>query len=204
MTAINQEFWIYKLLIDPLTSGLRNAVHKLIEPGSTVLDIACGTGSLLVELSLEIKSGIGVDLNATKIEQANRIVQKKNIGNVEFLVADATQLKSIFDKRFDYVILSLAIHQFPEPLRSEIIQQAIATGKHLILADYSVPVPVNFSGLLSKSIERIAGAEHFDAYKSFVKTNGLEGICEKHKLKCIAECRVGSGVFTVLKVNERL
>ena len=203
MTAISQGFWIYKLLIDPLTSGLRKGIHKMIEANSTVLDIACGTGSLLVEISADIKSGLGIDLNAPKIEQANNIIRKKYINNIKFMVADATQLESIFENKFDYVVLSLALHQFPEPLWSEILHQAIASARYVIIADYSVPVPGNLSGLLSRSIEGIAGAEHFNAYKSYVKANGPEGLCEKHKLKCIAEKKVSNGVFTIMKVNKQ-
>ena len=194
-------FWTYKLLIDPLTRGLREEISKLIEPGSSVLDIACGPGSLLTELSPGIKSGIGIDLNESKIQLANRLARQKGLSNISFIKADATSLNGMFEKKFDFTILSLALHQFPESLRYKILAEAKKVSKNLIFADYTVPVPSNFSGFLAKMIERIAGEEHYTAYKSYIRLNGLTGILERNAYTVESSSTQGYEVFTIKKIS---
>ena len=104
------------------------------------------------------------------------------------------------DETFDYVILSLAVHQFPEPLRSEILEQARKVAKRLIIADYAVPVPKNISGYASIGIENLAGDEHCSAYKHFVKTGGIPGIVDRMDFTIQEEATSGTGIFKVVKM----
>jgi ubiquinone/menaquinone biosynthesis C-methylase UbiE len=194
---VAEGYWTYKILIDPLTTGLRNEIKRLIEPGASVLDIACGTGSLLTELSPVIQSGTGIDLNDGKIKLATRLAQQKGLSNISFRSADATNLRGLFENKFDYAILSLAVHQFPEPLRSGILDEASRITDKLIIADYTVPVPANFSGFLSKMIESIADEDHYQAYKSYIRSYGLEGIIQKNGYGIERSAIKGFGVFTI-------
>lgn len=199
MARRSEGFWIYKLLIDPLTSSLRRSVVEKVEPGSRVLDIACGTGSLLFDLSPNISEGIGIDLDGPKMEEANELARIKKVSNIKFVELNALDLSNNFSERFDYVILSLAIHQFPESLRKDIMKQALSSGNKLIIADYSVPVPANFPGFMARLIERIAGKEHFNAFRSFVRQKGINGIQGAYKLDCLSTSKTSSGVFTISK-----
>ena len=193
-------YWTYKILIDPLTSWIRSGIIKMIEPGSSILDVACGTGSLVFALSSNVKSAVGIDLEGEKIKLANKLVAKKKIENVRFIEADATSLNGLFTETFDYVILSLAVHQFPEPLRSEILEQARKVAKRVIIADYAVPVPKNISGYASHGIEKLAGDEHYSAYKHFVETGGIPGIVDRMDFTIQEEATSGTGVFKVVKM----
>lgn len=197
--------WAYKILIDPLTKGIRREVMRMVQPGSSVLDIASGTGSLIFSLAPIASLAVGVDMNRQKVEMANRTAKKNKLGNLSFLEADASKISELFTAQsFDYAVMSLAIHQFPEPLRSNILLQAIKISKQLILADYSFPVPITPIGRLTKVIEKLAGEEHYSAYKSFLAAGGLPGVTETHNVTTLKTVTTGHGVFTIMLASSRL
>jgi len=190
---------LFKILIAPLTQGIRREVANLIDPGARVLDIACGTGALAFELAQKAEQVIGIDLDERKIRDASKTADKLLLKNVQFLSADATHLKSLFPVPFDYSILSLALHQFPEPLRKHILEQARQISRKLILADYTVPRPKSVAGYLSLAIEKLAGGEHYAAYKTYLKAGGLPGILKDLDLAADQAITISSGVFTVIE-----
>lgn len=195
--------WFYKLIIDPLTQGLRRTVMDMIPQGSSVLDIACGTGSLAFDMAGKAARITGIDLNPGKIAYGNTRAAKLGLTHVRFIQADATHLKSIFPEPFDIVVMSLAVHQFPEPLRTQILTEAIRISRHLVLADYSVPRPSSLPGLVALTLEKIAGGEHYAAYQTYLAAGGLPGILNNLNLPVSKTFCGGSGVFTVLVANTR-
>lgn len=194
--------WFYKLAIDPLTQGLRRKVLDLIPQGSSVLDIACGTGSLVFDIARTASRITGIDLNPGKIAYGNNRAAKLGLKHVRFIQADATHLKSIFPVPFDIVVMSLAVHQFPEPLRTQILTEAIGISRQLVLADYSVPRPSSLPGLVALTLEKMAGGEHYAAYQTYLAAGGLPGILNKLNLPVSKTISAGSGVFTVVKTNN--
>lgn len=192
-----QGVWTYKLLIDPLTRSIRRTIIQLIPPRARVLDIACGTGSLVFALSPHVGQITGVDLDEDKIQWANRSARQRRLHNVNFLSLDATKLTDHFVDPFDYVTISLALHQFPASIRIEVARQAAQLGKHLIIADYSSPLPGNPAGLLAGAIERLAGKEHFGAFRHFQAEGGIPGIYQQLGLHPKQALKTGNGVFSV-------
>jgi len=63
-------------------------VSKLVSPdiNDIVLDIGCGTGTQIIELSVYIKQGIGIDISEGMLKQANENARNENIANVEFYI----------------------------------------------------------------------------------------------------------------------
>src|SRR5664280_748525 len=71
--------WFYDLVIAPNQDNLFEQVKNLIEPGSRVIDIGCGTGRLDFALAGKCKSVLGIDLSERNIERANlRLLQNPN------------------------------------------------------------------------------------------------------------------------------
>lgn len=79
-------------------SSLVQIYKKIVTPGSTVLEIGCGEGGLL--MSLGGSYSVGIDFCQNKIESA-----KHNYPRGYFFVMDAHTF-SFPDKKFDYIILS--------------------------------------------------------------------------------------------------
>ena len=76
---------------------LFNHYRTLIPQGKNVLEIGCGTGSLLT--ALDPKHGTGIDLSAKMIEKA-----RQKYPHLEFLCGDISDLSTTDE--FDYIILA--------------------------------------------------------------------------------------------------
>ncbi len=81
--------YYYRLLFDQY--------RALIPEGKNVLEIGCGTGSLLA--ALEPKHGTGIDLSGKMIEKA-----REKYPHLHFLCGDISNLSST--DPFDFVILA--------------------------------------------------------------------------------------------------
>src|SRR4051812_21922614 len=76
---------------------LASALSFSIPPGSSVLEIGCGTGFLLS--ALKPGRAVGLDMSPAMVERARR-----NFPEIEFRVDDIEKLEA--EEKFDYVILS--------------------------------------------------------------------------------------------------
>jgi 2-polyprenyl-3-methyl-5-hydroxy-6-metoxy-1,4-benzoquinol methylase len=72
-----------------------------LRPGSSVLDVGCGTGRHSVELAKRGYKITGVDLSSGMLREAEKAAKEAGV-NVEWIHADATKFKST--KKFDAAI----------------------------------------------------------------------------------------------------
>ncbi len=63
-------------------------VNKLVSPNRNdiILDIGCGTGKQIIELSNFIKLGIGIDISDGMVKQATENARNENRENVKFYI----------------------------------------------------------------------------------------------------------------------
>jgi len=87
---------------------LRNYFGFLIPPNERVLELGCGTGSLLAHV--KPSRGVGVDFSAELLQEA-----KNRHSQLEFHLSEAASYKS--DEKFDYVILSDLVNDVPDVQR---------------------------------------------------------------------------------------
>jgi SAM-dependent methyltransferase/uncharacterized protein YbaR (Trm112 family) len=71
------------------------------------LDIGCSIGSSTFELSKKLSYVFGIDLSFSFILEARKIMQNRTIDNIEFVVADATNLP--FESHFFQSIVALNV-----------------------------------------------------------------------------------------------
>ncbi|MFQ6047872.1 MAG: class I SAM-dependent methyltransferase, partial [Phycisphaerae bacterium] len=77
---------------------LLKLLRFFIPPGSTVLDVGCGTGHLLA--GLEPARGVGIDASAAMIELARR-----KYPHLQFRCQRVEELPPQSDETFDYIIM---------------------------------------------------------------------------------------------------
>jgi demethylmenaquinone methyltransferase / 2-methoxy-6-polyprenyl-1,4-benzoquinol methylase len=108
--------------------------------GDNVLDVCCGRGEMLLELSRNLALGnmVGVDIDAIAIESARN---KTTNLPAKLLVADAARLP-FCSSTFDACLISLGLHHAPPEQRIEIlmeVKRVLMPGGRLYVFDYNSP-----------------------------------------------------------------
>jgi arsenite methyltransferase len=91
-------------------------LSKLIRPGDTVCDLACGPGSLLLELASIYPDTkfIGIDLSTVMLDYLKKEADRLQLKNVSVLCEDISVLPSLAGKQVDLVITTSALHHLPD------------------------------------------------------------------------------------------
>ncbi len=87
---------------------------RFVEDNATVLDIATGTGDVIISLTKQkkVKMAVGIDMAQNMLLKAQSKI--KDNQNVSFLRADAMKLP-FFDRSFDMVTIAFGIRNMPDP-----------------------------------------------------------------------------------------
>ena len=114
----------YDRVGSPLFAPLGRRLVELAEiaPGASVLDVATGTGAVLLpaaEAAGPEGRVIGIDLSPDMVHAANRAIAEQGLaGRAEARVADAEALDHLPDDAFDVVLCGCAISFLPDPERA--------------------------------------------------------------------------------------
>ena len=179
--AIDPYAWsakLYDFVVEPFAKKLRTIGDELFfpDPGMTVLDIGCGTGT---HLEIYQKAGcqvFGIDLSPAMVE----ICRKKLDGSGEIHLGDASRLP-FADEAFDFVISSITIHEMPAEVRTAVMKEARRvlkrSGRYLII-DYHVGETafprIIFHRTVTVFFEILAGRDHYKNYREFMRNGGLQ------------------------------
>ncbi len=68
----------------------------------------------------------------------------------------------------------------------------------IIIVDYAVPLPKNYTGIGSRVAEFLAGKEHNQNFKSYYKLGGLPEILKSNNLKIEKSKLMGKGAFQMV------
>ncbi|MCL0098885.1 class I SAM-dependent methyltransferase [Dehalococcoidia bacterium] len=151
--------------------------------GMSVLDVGCGTGTLLLELGrryahllLDLK---GIDLSTKMIEQA-RIKAKTQGTNIQLSVGDVDELPMLFEEgTFDRVVCSSSFHYFPEPVKSlKSMYNVLKFKGKICIADVAYEGPVGWWQRLRErfSAEDLVNWYTKEEYQTMFSIAGLKDI----------------------------
>lgn len=197
----------YDQLIEPLNAKLKNIALSLCPPraGLAVLDVGCGTGTLL-ERYVDLGSrAFGIDPSSAMLEVARRRLGSR----AELALGDARAMPFGEDS-FDVVTFSMMLHELAPTMRNAVVREAcrvLRADGRLLVIDYHHG-PFGFPrGWLVKgftfSVERIAGGEHFSGYRHFVTHGAIPGLARNHTLEIETHKIVGHGNFGVFLLRPR-
>jgi len=165
--------WLYHLFVDPVLRKARKLVRRQVKPGSSLIDIGCGTGELVLFLSDLCSELVGVEASHGMWTYAHERVRDLGLTNVHFIFASGEELKAFSDSSFDYATACMVFHEMEAGLRLPVLKEMQRLARTLILVDYCVPPPVNLVAFFCQFIERLAGGHHYHNYLSFTKSGGL-------------------------------
>jgi ubiquinone/menaquinone biosynthesis C-methylase UbiE len=196
----------YSTTVDPLLREIRVYVPEFsgMKAGDKVLDVCCGTGDQVFYYAKRGIIATGVDLNLEMIKMAKKDKRKKDLKNVSFQIADASSLP-FKDNSFDYASISFALHEKERAVRDKIISEmkrVVKSGGNLIFIDFQVPLPKNLYSYLIKTVEYLAGRDHFRSFKDYLGQRGLDGIVNKNQLQIEKRENIKSGIATIIKAKN--
>ncbi len=112
--AYSEAPWLTRFLVAgrPVICPME-PIQTNIPPGSNVLDVGCGVGSLLISLAQDgrLVRGIGCDVNPTAISVAKRAALNVSSANLDFVTI--TSEKAIPAGPFEVVTLIDVMHHIP-------------------------------------------------------------------------------------------
>jgi len=195
--------WFYYYFISPNLKVLYKKIANLIPQGSSVIDIASGVSYLGLSHYDRFLHYTGVDLSFRSIKYAEKIAKKRNIGNMDFLHLNALKLSASINKKYDYSVVCLALHEMPESIRLGVIDNMARVSNNLILVDYSQPLPNNSYSLVVYLSEFFAGVEHFQNFLNYRKNGGLKELVDKSNLEVINEQKSFIRNFTIFHAKSK-
>lgn len=103
-------------------------------PDDDLLDLACGPGSLTLDLAPHVGSATGLDLTPAMLEQARAAQEKLGIEGVNWTQGDAAALP-FPDNSFSLVTSSAAFHHFDDPAKvlSEMARVCCPGGRVVVM-----------------------------------------------------------------------
>jgi ubiquinone/menaquinone biosynthesis C-methylase UbiE len=133
-----------------LAAAMRSLAAEQLAGAGAILDVGCGTGGWLHELSADVEEArlYGADLLPGRLELA-----KRNVPGANYVHADARELP-FEDGRFALILLFTVLGDLPGPDSDRVVAECdrvLAPGGMLMIYDPRVPNPFNRS---TRSIHR--------------------------------------------------
>jgi ubiquinone/menaquinone biosynthesis C-methylase UbiE len=119
----------------------RSIALARLQPGETVLDVGCGTGTLALDVQRRVGSAgrvVGIDPSAEQIARARAKAARRNLPT-EFQIGVIEHLP-FPDKTFDVVFSTLMLHHLPASLKRQglvEIARVLKGGGRLVIADFT-------------------------------------------------------------------
>jgi 2-polyprenyl-3-methyl-5-hydroxy-6-metoxy-1,4-benzoquinol methylase len=150
-----------------------------IQPGMTVLDVACGPGIVACAAAAQAKRVTGIDLTPAMIAQARSRQESSRLTNLDWHVGDATQLP-FSDGTFDVVITRYSFHHMTTPAATlREMKRVCRKGGRVVVID-ATPSPETQAAY--DHMERVRDGSHVSALTlDQLRTLGREaGLSEQH------------------------
>jgi len=179
------EYNLISKIYDPslyiFLNPIRKAVVKIIQDlnPEKIIYFCCGTGNQLKYLKKQgFNNLLGIDIDEGMVKQSNKGKYKANCE-----IKDASDTK-YDDNSFDFIMVSLAIHEKNEEIQQKIIKEMyriVKPGGNILIVDYIYNNNTfKFAKLGVHIIERIAGKEHYSNFKNFIRIGGLDKLVKKN------------------------
>lgn len=155
---------------------------EIIKANEKVIEIACGTGKISLEVAENAESVVGLDISEKMIDVATNKKKEKMINNIVFEVGDGYCTK--FDNAsFDVVMLFNCIHivQDPQKLLSEAYRLLKLNGYLITATDcYSEKLPLakKIYSTVPKLMKRLGAIKYLNCFtkidlETLIKNNNF-------------------------------
>jgi len=105
-------------------------------------------------------------------------------------------------KHFDYAVLTYVIHEVNEEERIQLLTDIAQVADKIIIGDYLIPCPGDFAGRIVKTVEFIAGKEHYRNFKSYEANGGIQYLADSAGLTILKEIKNHTNHIAVLSNSK--
>jgi len=193
--------YFYDKVIAPNLDETFTIMRAMMSKDSSIIDIGSGTGRFVFQAAQKFKTVVGVDLSSRNINFAKSKLGKMELDNVSFLHANASDLTSHFQQKFDYATVSYVIHEMPYQDRLAVLKAMREISNEIIIGDYLIPQPINQRGISNRIAEFLAGKDHFTNYLNFVRHNGTYGLIETLGMQILQEKIGAHGTSHIIRIK---
>jgi cyclopropane fatty-acyl-phospholipid synthase-like methyltransferase len=165
--------WIKSNAADRVLSPLRKELVELIEEGSTLLDVGCGTGDLLFQSAHKVCSGYGVDIDPAMIEYAESKTKENSMKHLCFECIDALEMAP---RQFDIATSTLCLHELPKQKACDLLKFMVDNSKMVLVADYTEAKST--LGKMSIEFDELISG-HYRNYKNYRKSGEIPFYAEE-------------------------
>ncbi len=147
----------------------RTITLACIQPGDTVLDVGCGTGTLAMEVARNVGAAgrvLGVDPGTEQIARASKKAARHHMP-IEFQIGVIEQL-AFPDQTFDVVLSTLMMHHLPNTLKRQGLAEIARRGR-LVIADFK-----HKSDRRDQAAQFHAGGSSMQDLAALIKDAGFE------------------------------
>lgn len=170
----------YYRLLDRLDSPLHRRLVAAVPAGASVLDIGCGSGGVSLGLAKKCRKVVGVDASERMIRAAEKRLAKSGLNNVCFGETEALEFLTVTNEKFDFIILSLVLHEMSPHLRAAVLENSRRAADKLVIQDYATPIKSPYWRFVTRLIERMTSPAHYRNFCDFQNSGGLLPLLKKH------------------------
>ena len=183
----DKKHWYDGLFYDRFVAPHQDLIFRMfktqIAKDSTLLDVGCGTGRLEFQLANHCREVVGLDLSSLNIKYANKHLKEFGNKNVGFIHGSILKIDELTDKHFDYALTSYVLHEMSPQMRIDSLKKMREIADKIIVGDYRVPMPKGFWSVSVKMVEFSAGPDHFNNFRHFIRSGGIENLAKEAGLK---------------------
>ncbi|WP_026887017.1 MerR family transcriptional regulator [Clostridium beijerinckii] len=108
-------------------------INKLVEPNTddVILDLGCGTGKQIIELSRNVKLAIGLDISDGMLKQAKINIENHKATNIELYIGTFEEPNlnvDLYNKGITKIISNYALHHLTTEYKKRAIEKMISIG----------------------------------------------------------------------------
>jgi len=203
---VNKYHWydggFYDRFIAPNQRELFMQIIELIESESNIIDVGCGTGFFSFSVADTCKTVMGIDLSKRNIDKANQNLENKPNAKLSFRNAYLHDIVSQEKKHFDYAVMTYVIHEVNEEERISLLNEIAEVADKIIIGDYLIPRSNDIAGKIVKTVEFIAGTEHYRNFRTYEANGGIQYLADKAGLSILRDIKNHTNHIAVLSKND--